>query len=221
MDELYEGQEELIDFARKNREKFKPVEQWLNEKKFDDFGDAWETAMIGPTIDCRRIVFIAWMASDKKIYKYKFDIDGFDPKQWCGVGKKGPSSQSMFYEDFLLCRYTTKHNPKLKLISNALEQWKKKVALDKNQPKEQEGQELHMIVLGKDKCNRGQSVKLLEQIINDTKRKGVTCTERAYKSFRKFFSKLGYTKMLENISHDTKTKKITTTISVGKLFISK
>jgi len=135
MDELYEEQEELIDFARKNREKFKPVEQWLNEKKFDDFGDAWETAMIGPAIDWRRIVFIAWMASDKKIYKYKFDIDGFDPKQWCGVGKKGPSSQSMFYEDFLLCRYTTKHNPKLKLISNALEQGKKEVALDKNKAK--------------------------------------------------------------------------------------
>ena len=135
MDELYEEQEELIDFARKNREKFKPVEQWLNEKKFDDFGDAWETAMIGPAIDWLRIIFIAWMASDKKIYKYKFDIDGFDPKQWCGVGKKGPSSQSMFYEDFLLCRYTTKHNPKLKLISNALEQGKKEVALDKNKAK--------------------------------------------------------------------------------------
>jgi len=97
MDELYEEQEELIDFARKNREKFKPVEQWLNEKKFDDFGDAWETAMIGPAIDWRRIVFIAWMASDKKFYKYKFDIDGFDPSSGAVLVKRdrAPSLCSM------------------------------------------------------------------------------------------------------------------------------
>ncbi len=223
MDELYEEQEELIDFARKNREELKPVEQWLNEKKFDDFADAWETAMIGPAINWRRIVFIVWMASDKKIYKYKFDIDGFDPKQWCGVGKKGPSPQSMFYEDFLLCHYETKQNPRLKLISNALEQRKEEFGLDENEAKAlaRNKQTTYVVDFDKNKCNRGKSVKLLEQIINDTQRKGVSCTERAYRSFRKFFKNLGYAEMLTEISHDKKTKKVTTTIPAGKLFISK
>lgn len=78
-----------------------------------------------------------------------------------------------------------------------------------------------MVDFDKDKCNRGKSVKLLEQIINDTQRKGVSCTERAYKSFKKYFNDRGYTDMLIKISHDKKTEKVTTTIPVGKLFISK
>lgn len=191
MEELFK---ELSKFTRENRKSLKLAEQWLNE--FDgDLDDAWEVATNELSIDWRKIVLIVSSTLDE--------------------------GEAFLLNTILSGTYTTKKHPSFHLIQNALEGGRKAVLLDENKPKEQEGQELHMIVLGKDKCNRGQSVKLLEQIINDTKREGVTCTGRAYKSFRKFFSKLGHTKMLEHISHDTKTKKITTTISVGKLFISK
>lgn len=191
MDELYE---ELTKFVNENRKAFESAEQWLGQ--FDgNYDAAWEDAQADLVCDWKKLVFVTVKTLEK--------------------GKE------FMLNRILAGEYITSEHPNLGRIRKALEQGKKELALDKNKPKEQEGQELHMIVLGKDKCNRGQSVKLLEQIINDTKREGVTCTERAYKSFRKFFSKLGYTKMLENISHDTKTKKVTTTISVGKLFISK
>lgn len=75
------------------------------------------------------------------------------------------------------------------------------------------------IVVGKGICSRGQSVKLLEKVVADVERNGVPCTERAWKSFRKFFKRLGYGQILDHFNHNN--KKLTTTIPVGKLFMKK
>ena len=191
MDELYE---ELTKFVNENRKAFQLVEQWLSQ--FDgNYDAAWEDAQTDLIPDWKKMVFVTLKTLEK--------------------GKE------FMLNRILAGEYMNSEHPNLGRIRKALEQGKEELALDKNQPKEQEGQELHMIVLGKDKCNRGQSVKLLEQIINDTKREGVPCTERAYKSFKKYFNDREYKEMLKKISHDKKTKKVTTTIPVGKLFISK
>ena len=78
----------------------------------------------------------------------------------------------------------------------------------------------YKVVVGKDKCNRGKSVKLLEQVIADGKRGGVPCTSRAYRSFRKFFREKGYTDMLGQFAYDQKRQRLTTRIPIGRLLIA-
>lgn len=102
-----------------------------------------------------------------------------------------------------------------------VESWHREAILDKIKTilRLVTSNDYYEIALDKDTNNRGQSVKLLEQIIADTKREGVECTPRAWKSFKKNFSKIGCDGMLERFKYDPKKQKITTTIPVGKLFI--
>ena len=80
-------------------------------------------------------------------------------------------------------------------------------------------EDYYEVVLGKGISNRGKSVKLLEEIVADTGRNGVSCTERAWKSFKKFFRSKGYGEMMEQFNYDKKKQRLNTKISVGKLFI--
>ena len=121
MDELYEEQEELIDFARKNREKLKPVEQWLNGNDFNGgLDDAWEIAINESPRNWRKIVFFGWIAWDKNLYNYQFNIKGFDPNEWCGK-----EHQIMFRINVIFGGYYTgKQHPSLRIISIALKEGK-------------------------------------------------------------------------------------------------
>ncbi len=132
MEDLFK---ELSEFARKNRKKLKSAEQWLN--KFDD-GD-WENAWISAyqPFGWRKIVFIAWLASDEKIYECKLKIDGFNLRQWCGCdrNKGGQTPQKDFLYDVILRvgeSYSTENNPSLYLIRNALNE-------GKNRPEDKKG----------------------------------------------------------------------------------
>lgn len=86
---------------------------------------------------------------------------------------------------------------------------------------EQKNPDYYEVIVGKGICNIGQSVKLLEQVIADTGRQGVSCSERAWKSFKKFFREKDYSKMIEQFRWDKGEQKLHTEIPVGKLFIKK
>lgn len=123
MEELFK---ELSKFARENREALKLAEQWLNE--FDDnIADAWEVAKNGLSIDWKKIVFTAWLASDEKIYECKFIDESFDVYQWCPKKKDGRNPQRDFLHDVIL---KVGYDPieksrSLLLIRSALEEGKK------------------------------------------------------------------------------------------------
>ena len=131
MDELFK---ELSKFARENRKALKPAEQWLNE--FDgNIADVWEVARNELPIDWKKIVFIAWFASDEKIYECKFIDEGFNVHQWCPKKKDGRNPQIDFLYDVILRvgeSYSTENNPSLYLIRNALNE-------GKNRPENEKG----------------------------------------------------------------------------------
>lgn len=98
MEDLFK---ELSEFARKNRKALKPAEQWLNE--FDgNIEDAWKKAKKESPRDGTKIVFIAWLASDEKIYECEFIDKDFDVCQWCPTNKDGPNPQRDFLHDVIL-----------------------------------------------------------------------------------------------------------------------
>ena len=123
MEELFR---ELAQFARENRDQLKSVESWLNEDDFDDgLAGAWEITVNAVARDWRKIVFLAWIASDKKLHECEFEIRGFDPSEWCGLNKEGPSPQAWFLMNAILPgRYSGKQHPNLWLIRDALEEGK-------------------------------------------------------------------------------------------------
>lgn len=121
MEELFQ---EISKFARNNLEALKPVEKWLNENDFESLIDAWEIAVNEFPIDWRKIVFLAWLASDEKIYECDVEIDGVDLNELCGVNKKGSEDQIMFQLDIFSGTYSTKQHPNKRLIQNALEKGK-------------------------------------------------------------------------------------------------
>jgi hypothetical protein len=131
MEELFK---ELSKFARENRKALKSAEQWLNE--FDgNIADVWEVAKNELPIDWKKIVFIAWFASDEKIYECKFIDEGFSVHQWCPKKKDGRNPQIDFLCDVILRvgeSYSTENNPSLYLIRNALNE-------GKNRPEDEKG----------------------------------------------------------------------------------
>lgn len=75
------------------------------------------------------------------------------------------------------------------------------------------------IAIGGDICNIGPSAKLLMRVQNHAPRKGEPCTERSWKSFRKFLrDTINRGDMLEHFYHQD--GKIHTSIPVGKLTIT-
>ena len=123
---------EISKFARANREALKLAEQWLNEFDYENLEDAWIRA--GQPFDWQKIVFIAWLASDEKIYECKLGIDGFDLRQWCGCDKNEGSLTPQ--KDFLINviyhvgkgSYHTPKSPNFYLIRSALDEGKKAIA---------------------------------------------------------------------------------------------
>ena len=98
MEELFK---ELSKFARENRKALEQAEQWLNE--FDgNIEDAWKKAKKESPRDWTKIVFIAWLASDEKIYECEFIDKDFDVCQWCPANKDGPNPQRDFLHDVIL-----------------------------------------------------------------------------------------------------------------------
>ena len=131
MEELFK---DLSKFARENREALKLAEQWFNKFDDGDVENVWISA--GQPFDWRKIVFIAWLASDKKIYECKLEIDGFNLRQWCGCdrNKDGQTPQENFLCDVIMSvgeSYSTEKHPSLYLIRNALNEGEKIVADEK------------------------------------------------------------------------------------------
>jgi len=126
---------ELSEFARENRKELESVEQWLNGNDFNgSLEDAWIRA--GQPFDWRKIVFIAWLASDEKIYECKLKIDGLNLRQWCECdkNKSGLTPQKDFLYDVIFRTgdsYTTPKHPSFYLIRSALDEGKKAVADEK------------------------------------------------------------------------------------------
>lgn len=120
---------ELSEFARENRKEFEPVEQWLNGTDFNgSLEDAWIRA--GQPFDWRKIVFIAWLASDEKIYECKLKIDGLNLRQWCECdkNKSGLTPQKDFLYGVIFRTgdsYTTPKPPSFYLIRSALDEGKR------------------------------------------------------------------------------------------------
>ncbi len=125
---------EISKFARANREELKLAEQWLNNEFDGELEDVW-ISVVNP-FDWRKVVFIAWLGSDEKIYECKLKIDGFDLRQWCGCDRKEEDIELTPQQNFLygvISRveggyYTTPQNPSFYLIRRALNEGKKAVA---------------------------------------------------------------------------------------------
>ncbi len=131
MDELYREElyKELSTFARANRKALRSAEQWLDEFDRGDFMAAWETAKNEvPTVDWQKIVYIAWWATDKKLYECKFEfIEKADLRKWCEEG------QVYFLCDLMSSgRTATNEYSSFYLIRNALEEGREAVANKKN-----------------------------------------------------------------------------------------
>ena len=142
----------LSEFARKNRKTLKSAEQWLNDFDGND-EDAWISA--GNPFDWRKIVFIAWLGSDEKIYECKLEINGLDLRQWCGCDRKEEDIELTPQKDFwhgVIFRFvsvhpnsTTKH-PSFYLIRSALNEGIKAVK-DGNKKKNEAPKDLLRIVV--------------------------------------------------------------------------
>jgi len=117
MEDLFK---EVSKFARNNREALKPVEKWLNENDFESLIDAWEIAENESPVDWRKIVFLAWLASDNNIYECDVEIDGVNLNELCATNTKGASPQTMFLLGILSGTYVTKRHPNIRKIQNAL-----------------------------------------------------------------------------------------------------
>jgi len=150
-------------FARKNRKALKPAEQWLNE--FDgDCEDIWEVVKNELPIDWRKIVFIAWLASDEKIYECKFIDKGFNVHQWCPKKKDSRNPQNDFLHDVILQvghSYTTPKHPSLYLICSALNEGKKAIAGKKTAVQEK----VKEVLRGKKKSIIGKILKIIGAIV--------------------------------------------------------
>lgn len=130
MDELYREElfKELSTFARANRKALRSAEQWLDEFDRGDFMAAWETAKNEvPTVDWQKIVYIAWWATDKKLYECKFEfIEKADLRKWCEEG------QVYFLCDLMSSgRTATNEYSNLYLIRSALDKGRKAVKNEK------------------------------------------------------------------------------------------
>lgn len=129
MEDLFK---DLSKFARENREALQPAEKWLNQFDYGDLEEAWISA--GQPFDWRKIVFIAWFASDENIYECNFINEGFNVHQWCPKKKDGRNPQIDFLHDVILQvghNYTAEKHPSLYLIRNALNEGRKAVADEK------------------------------------------------------------------------------------------
>lgn len=116
---------ELSTFARANRKVLKPAEQWLDEDEFDDLGEAWDIAINELPIDWRKIVFMAWLASDEKLDDCEFEIDGFDLQKWL------PEQVGFLVNVIFSGPYSTKEHPNAGRIRGALDKGRKVVKDEK------------------------------------------------------------------------------------------
>ncbi len=175
MEEFFE---ELSEFARENRKALNPAIQWLNNEFDGELEDVWISA-VNP-FDWRKVVFIAWLGSDEKIYECKLEIDGFDLRQWCGCDRKEEDIELTPQQNFLygvISRveggyYTTPKNPSFYLIRRALNEGRKAVALpaDTEQPVEiKKGDVWTFIFLGETVSVDGRlkGLKLLEVLLTN------------------------------------------------------
>lgn len=108
---------ELSGFARNNLKALEPAKQWLKNGTFDTLADVWQRAK--EPFNWQKIVLIAWLASDEKIYTDT--IDGFDPLILCPETHQ----QGFLYYVILANPNTNEPHPSLSLISNALDEGKR------------------------------------------------------------------------------------------------
>ena len=123
MEELFK---EVSKFARENRQALESAEQWLNGNEFDgDLEDAWNIVRNEPRYKWQEVIFIAWLATDENIKECKFEIDGFDPYQWCvGQGQELPQQKELFSIIFPI-NNAGKKQPNVGVIRCALEEGRK------------------------------------------------------------------------------------------------